>query len=205
MTASPTLPIRRACSWASSTASTAPPARPIRAEPITAPTATSSIDGETRKTADDARTRSTHDLAGRIARSHAAPCLLSLAVSLGGCIMTAKHEDVTGAVPTDYRLRHPIAVKEAEHTLDIFVGARSRRADADDSALKCLPLRRPGTAKRPAASLSTCRPARRTRVRPRKPRARFARSWPAPASRRSAIRLRAIASDQSRPRWRRCA
>jgi pilus assembly protein CpaD len=50
--------------------------------------------------------------------------LVLLAASLGGCMATGKREDVTGAVPNDYRLRHPIAVKEAEQTLDLFVGAR---------------------------------------------------------------------------------
>ena len=50
--------------------------------------------------------------------------LILVSTSLGGCLATAKHEDVTGTVPTDYRLRHPIAVKEAERTLDVFVGAR---------------------------------------------------------------------------------
>jgi pilus assembly protein CpaD len=49
---------------------------------------------------------------------------LLVALSLGGCMATARNEDVTGQVPNDYRLRHPIAVKEAERTLEVFVGAR---------------------------------------------------------------------------------
>lgn len=59
---------------------------------------------------------------GRTAGNMAA--LVLVAATLGGCIATAKHEDVTGNVPNDYRLRHPIAIKEAERTLEVFVGAR---------------------------------------------------------------------------------
>ncbi len=50
--------------------------------------------------------------------------LVLAAIILGGCMTHARQEDVTGNVPTDYRLRHPIAVKEAERTLEVFVGAR---------------------------------------------------------------------------------
>jgi pilus assembly protein CpaD len=50
--------------------------------------------------------------------------LVLVAVGLGGCLTRAAYEDTTGNVPNDYRLRHPIAVKETERTLEVFVGAR---------------------------------------------------------------------------------
>lgn len=44
-----------------------------------------------------------------------------LSVSLGGCWSSG--EVVTASVPNDYRQRHPIAVKEAGHSIVVFVGA----------------------------------------------------------------------------------
>lgn len=49
--------------------------------------------------------------------------LLSLALLCSGCMFAAKKE-VVGDVPTDYRLRHPIAIKEANRSLEVFVGSR---------------------------------------------------------------------------------
>ncbi len=59
--------------------------------------------------------------------------LVGLAVALGACTHTS--EDVTSSIPVDYRLRHPIAIQEANRTVVIFVGhgrgglSASQRAD----------------------------------------------------------------------------
>jgi pilus assembly protein CpaD len=45
--------------------------------------------------------------------------LAGLSTALGACQQTA---DVTASVPYDYRLRHPIAVTEANRSIVIFVG-----------------------------------------------------------------------------------
>jgi pilus assembly protein CpaD len=60
--------------------------------------------------------------------------LAGLSVALGGCNYTSG-EVVTASVPDDYRLRHPIAVEETNHSIVIFVGhargglSASQRAD----------------------------------------------------------------------------
>jgi pilus assembly protein CpaD len=60
--------------------------------------------------------------------------LAGLSVALGGC-NTTSGKVVTASVPDDYRLRHPIAVEEANHSIVIFVGhargglSASQRAD----------------------------------------------------------------------------
>ena len=46
--------------------------------------------------------------------------LVGLSAALGACQQTA--EVVTASVPTDYRLRHPIAVQEGKRSIVIFVG-----------------------------------------------------------------------------------
>jgi pilus assembly protein CpaD len=46
--------------------------------------------------------------------------LVGLSTALGACQQTA--DVVTASVPTDYRLRHPIAVTEANSSIVIFVG-----------------------------------------------------------------------------------
>src|SRR5258708_39492151 len=62
-----------------------------------------------------------------------AGALAGLAVLLGACTHT--NEVVTAGVPDDYRLRHPIAIQEAERSVVIFVGhargglSDSQRAD----------------------------------------------------------------------------
>jgi pilus assembly protein CpaD len=49
-----------------------------------------------------------------------AGALVGLAVVLGACSHT---DDVlTASVPNDYRLRHPIAIQEADHSIVVFVG-----------------------------------------------------------------------------------
>src|SRR5258708_21100794 len=57
-----------------------------------------------------------------------------LSVALGACTYTGV-EVVTASVPNDYRLRHPIAIQEANRSIVIFVGhargglSASQRAD----------------------------------------------------------------------------
>jgi pilus assembly protein CpaD len=46
--------------------------------------------------------------------------LAASAIMLGGCNVT--NDVVTGSVPDDYRLRHPIAVTEGEQSIVVFVG-----------------------------------------------------------------------------------
>jgi pilus assembly protein CpaD len=46
--------------------------------------------------------------------------IVGLSTALGACQQTA--EIVTASVPNEYRLRHPIAVTEANHSIVIFVG-----------------------------------------------------------------------------------
>src|ERR1700682_732665 len=59
--------------------------------------------------------------------------LVGLAVVLGACTHT--NDQVTASVPDDYRLRHPIAIQEADRSVVIFVGhargglSASQRAD----------------------------------------------------------------------------
>src|ERR1700753_3293697 len=47
--------------------------------------------------------------------------LAGLSVLLGACAKTGV-EDITAAIPEDYRLRHPIAIQEADQSVVIFVG-----------------------------------------------------------------------------------
>jgi pilus assembly protein CpaD len=59
--------------------------------------------------------------------------LSGLSVALGGC--NTVQNDVVASVPEDYRLRHPIAIQEADQSTVIFVGhgrgglSASQRAD----------------------------------------------------------------------------
>jgi pilus assembly protein CpaD len=46
--------------------------------------------------------------------------LASCMATLAGCNMT--RQDVTASVPTDYRQRHPIIIKEGDRTVELFVG-----------------------------------------------------------------------------------
>jgi pilus assembly protein CpaD len=62
-----------------------------------------------------------------------AGALVGLAVALGACTHT--DEAVTASIPNDYRLRHPIAIQEADRSVVVFVGhargglSASQRAD----------------------------------------------------------------------------
>jgi pilus assembly protein CpaD len=60
--------------------------------------------------------------------------LIGLSVTLGACTNSSE-EVVTARIPEDYRLRHPIAIQEADRSVVIFVGhargdlSASQRAD----------------------------------------------------------------------------
>jgi pilus assembly protein CpaD len=48
--------------------------------------------------------------------------LLAVSIALGACTTTGEVTTVGSVAPNDYRLRHPIAIQEANHSIDIFVG-----------------------------------------------------------------------------------
>jgi len=50
-----------------------------------------------------------------------AAALAGCAVVLAGCNTS---NTVTGSLPDDYRQRHPIVIKEAPHTVDLFIGEK---------------------------------------------------------------------------------
>jgi pilus assembly protein CpaD len=50
-----------------------------------------------------------------------AGALIGLGVALSGCMRTGE-EVTTASVPEDYRLRHPIAIEEANKSIVVFVG-----------------------------------------------------------------------------------
>jgi len=62
-----------------------------------------------------------------------ASLLVGASCVLGACTHTS--EEITGAIPADYRQRHPIVVQEANQTINVFVGngrgglSASQRAD----------------------------------------------------------------------------
>src|ERR1700761_5691320 len=62
-----------------------------------------------------------------------AAALVGLAVTLGACTHTDGGE-TTASVPADYRLRHPIAVQEADQSMVIFVGRARGGLSAADRA-----------------------------------------------------------------------
>jgi pilus assembly protein CpaD len=48
--------------------------------------------------------------------------LIGLAVALGGCLRSGEDAVTTASIPEDYRLRHPIAIEEANKSIVVFVG-----------------------------------------------------------------------------------
>lgn len=48
--------------------------------------------------------------------------LASLAATLVGCQTSAQQVDTTASIPHDYRLRHPIAVRERDQAVTVLVG-----------------------------------------------------------------------------------
>jgi len=63
---------------------------------------------------------SSHRPVARLHRLRTAGLLVGLALALGACNHT--RQDVTASIPDDYRLRHPIAIQEADQSINIFVG-----------------------------------------------------------------------------------
>jgi pilus assembly protein CpaD len=58
-------------------------------------------------------------------RAARAVAVAMLALTCGGCIVSSNHETTASiGAPTDYRHRHPITIKEAERTIEVFVGTR---------------------------------------------------------------------------------
>ncbi len=55
-------------------------------------------------------------------RLRTAALLVGVALALGACNHTRPQQDITGTIPDDYRLRHPIAIQEADQSIAIFVG-----------------------------------------------------------------------------------
>jgi pilus assembly protein CpaD len=59
--------------------------------------------------------------------------LLAATAALGACTHT--NDETVASIPNDYRLRHPIVIQEADHTIEVLVGTRrggltaSQRAD----------------------------------------------------------------------------
>jgi pilus assembly protein CpaD len=51
-----------------------------------------------------------------------AALITALAAGVAGCNRTVARDDITSAIPNDYRQRHPIKVKEGKKTLELFVG-----------------------------------------------------------------------------------
>lgn len=58
----------------------------------------------------------------RIHRLRVAGLLIGVALALGACTHARQDVAVTGSIPDDYRLRHPIVVQEADQTFTVFVG-----------------------------------------------------------------------------------
>jgi pilus assembly protein CpaD len=63
-----------------------------------------------------------------IAKRHGADiarllALLTCATMLTGCV-TAKQDVVVASVPTDYRQRHPIVLKEQPRAVELFIGTK---------------------------------------------------------------------------------
>ncbi len=48
--------------------------------------------------------------------------LVGLSATLGACTFATTEVAITASIPDDYRLRHPIAIEEANRSVVIFVG-----------------------------------------------------------------------------------
>src|SRR6202166_80242 len=64
---------------------------------------------------------------------HLLGALFGLSVALGGCMDTTR-EVTTARIPDDYRLRHPIAIQEADRSVVILVGHARGGLSADQRA-----------------------------------------------------------------------
>src|ERR1035437_1674054 len=83
---------------------------------------------------DEDRTMTNMTLLDRHRTLRLLSALAGLSAALGACTYTDR-EVVTASVPNDYRLRHPIAIEEANQSIVIFIGhargglSASQRAD----------------------------------------------------------------------------
>lgn len=59
--------------------------------------------------------------------------VVGLAAFVAGCQHT-REPDVTDAIPTDYRQRHPIAIQEMDRTVEVFVGSARGGLTAEQQA-----------------------------------------------------------------------
>src|SRR5579862_8236291 len=64
---------------------------------------------------------------------HVAGALLGLATALGACTHTGEVA-TTASIPDDYRLRHPIAIQEANRSVVLFVGQARGGLSAEQRA-----------------------------------------------------------------------
>src|SRR5580704_18183914 len=62
-----------------------------------------------------------------------AGALVGVAVALGACTHTDKTV-ATASIPEDYRMRHPIAIEEANHSIVVFIGQGRGGLSADQRA-----------------------------------------------------------------------
>jgi pilus assembly protein CpaD len=62
-----------------------------------------------------------------------AGALIGVAVALGACTHT-DDTVATASIPEDYRMRHPIAIEEANHSIVVFVGQGRGGLSADQRA-----------------------------------------------------------------------
>src|ERR1700748_2855531 len=63
-----------------------------------------------------------------------AAALLGLGLSLGGCMHDEPMSSLNEGIPGDYRLRHPIAVEEANQSIVVFVGRGRGGSSAEQRA-----------------------------------------------------------------------
>jgi pilus assembly protein CpaD len=71
---------------------------------------------------------------------HLGAALVAVSIALGACTHTGEVVTAGTVAPNDYRLRHPIAIQEANHSIEIFVGnsrgglSASQRSDVTGMA-----------------------------------------------------------------------
>ena len=169
----------------------------IRRQTITASTASFSIDGAEETCNDSFRIRS--PTGAGFARRRQRRCSPAASAVLCRLLHGAKRRR-----PARFRPIIASAIRsrsrKRERTVELFIGTQPRRPRRQRSAPTCSPSRKPGGARRPAASSSTCRPARRTQhaaadavrevaLDPR----------PAPACRRTRVAVAALSAEPDPP------
>src|SRR5271166_6506460 len=130
----PTRAIRRACCSAGLIASTGSVASPIRRRTTAANMDSSSTDPRYKET-------TMHIVRTMIAESRGVAGLAIRAAIVAGCSLVicgcnTDRPQVAAVpdVPADYRLRHPITISEADHSLEIFVGSNRGELSATQRA-----------------------------------------------------------------------